>query len=84
MYMRGKKKVAYVYIPGTDFDLSMKDGELGSIGNNLGLAGNTSDKSVDNLSPYHRMVEEAMDRARLQGVDRVVMVGHSQGGAVAY
>jgi rhs family protein len=79
-----KEKVAYVYIPGTDFDLSMKDGELGSIGNNLGLAGNTSDKSVDNLSPYHRMVEEAMDRARLQGVDRVVMVGHSQGGAVAY
>ena len=79
-----KEKVAYVYIPGTDFDLSMKDGELGSIGNNLGLAGNTSDKSVDDLSPYHRMVEEAMDRARLQGVDRVVMVGHSQGGAVAY
>ena len=79
-----KEKVAYVYIPGTDFDFSMKDGELGSIGNNLGLAGNTSDKSVDDLSPYHRMVEAAMDRARLQGVDRVVMVGHSQGGAVAY
>ena len=79
-----KEKVAYVYIPGTDFDLSMKDGEIGSIGNNLGLAGNKSNKSIDDLSPYHRMVEEAMDRAHLQGVDRVVMVGHSQGGAVAY
>lgn len=78
------EKVAYVYIPGTDFDLSMKDGEIGSIGNNLGLAGNTSDKPVDDLSPYHRMVEKAMKDAKLQDVDRVVMVGHSQGGAVAY
>lgn len=78
------EKVAYVYIPGTDFDLSMKDGEIGSIGNNLGLAGNTPDKPVDDLSPYHRMVEKAMKDAKLQDVDRVVMVGHSQGGAVAY
>ena len=82
-----KEKVAYVYIPGTDFDFSIKggkDGEIGSIGNNLGLAGNTSDKPVDDLSPYHRMVEKAMKDAKLQDVDRVVMVGHSQGGAVAY
>lgn len=78
------EKVAYVYIPGTDFDNMSKKGELGSIGNNLGLAGNSSDKSIDNLSPYHRMVEEAMRKAKLGDMDRVVMVGHSQGGAVAY
>lgn len=79
-----KEKVAYVYIPGTDFDIPVKDGEIGSIGNNLGLAGNISDKPVNDLSPYHRMVEEAMRKAELDDVDRVVMVGHSQGGAVAY
>ena len=78
------EKVAYVYIPGTDFDNMSKKGELGSIGNNLGLAGNSSNKSIDNLSPYHRMVEEAMRKAKLDDMDRVVMVGHSQGGAVAY
>ena len=79
-----QERVAYVYIPGTDFDLSIKDGEIGSIGNNLGLAANTTDKPIDDLSPYHRMVEKAMKDAKLQDVDRVVMVGHSQGGAVAY
>ena len=78
------EKVAYVYIPGTDFDNMSKQGELGSIGNNLGLAGNRSNKSIDDLSPYHRMVEEAMRKAKLGDMDRVVMVGHSQGGAVAY
>lgn len=78
------EKVAYVYIPGTDFDNMSKQGELGSIGNNLGLAGNSSNKSIDDLSPYHRMVEKAMSDAKLDGVNRVVMVGHSQGGAVAY
>lgn len=78
------EKVAYVYIPGTDFDNMSKQGELGSIGNNLGLAGNKSNKSIDDLSPYHRMVEEAMRKAKLGDMDRVVMVGHSQGGAVAY
>lgn len=78
------EKVAYVYIPGTDFDNMSKEGELGSIGNNLGLAGNKSNKSIDDLSPYHRMVEEAMRKAKLGDMDRVVMVGHSQGGAVAY
>lgn len=78
------EKVAYVYIPGTDFDNMSKKGELGSIGNNLGLAGNSSNKSIDDLSPYHRMVEEAMRKAKLDDMDRVVMVGHSQGGAVAY
>ncbi|WP_083321744.1 DUF6531 domain-containing protein [Rothia sp. HMSC061D12] len=76
------EKVAYVYIPGTDFE--NKQGELGSAGNNLGLAGNSSNKSIDDLSPYHRMVEKAMSDAKLDGVNRVVMVGHSQGGAVAY
>ena len=78
------EKVAYVYIPGTDFGSMFKQGELGSVGNNLSLARNGSDKPIDELSPYHRMVEEAMRQAELQGVDRVVMVGHSQGGAIAY
>ena len=73
---------AYVYIPGTDF--GDKQGELGSIGNNLGLGANTSDKPIDELSPYHRMVENAMHQADVMGVDQVVLVGHSQGGAVAY
>lgn len=76
------EKIAYVYIPGTDF--GDKQGELGSIGNNLGLGANTSDKPIDELSPYHRMVENAMHQADVMGVDQVVLVGHSQGGAVAY
>ena len=49
--------------PALIFDLSMKDGEIGSIGNNLGLAGNTSDKPVDDLSPYHRIGGKAMKDA---------------------
>ena len=76
------QRIAYVYIPGTDF--GDKQGELGSIGNNLGLGANTSDKPIDELSPYHRMVENAMHQADVMGVDQVVLVGHSQGGAVAY
>lgn len=79
-----EEKVAYVYIPGTDFSGFGKSGEIGSVGNNLGLSANSTDKPIDDLSPYHRMVEEAMEKAGLQGADRVVMVGHSQGGAVAY
>jgi len=79
-----EEKVAYVYIPGTDFSDFGKNGEIGSVGNNLGLSANSTDKPIHDLSPYHRMVEEAMKQAGLQGADRVVMVGHSQGGAVAY
>lgn len=79
-----EEKVAYVYIPGTDFSDFGKNGEIGSVGNNLGLSANSTDKPINDLSPYHRMVEEAMKQAGLQGADRVVMVGHSQGGAVAY
>lgn len=79
-----EEKVAYVYIPGTDFSDFGKNGEIGSVGNNLGLSANSTNKPIDDLSPYHRMVEEAMEKAGLQGADRVVMVGHSQGGAVAY
>lgn len=80
----GSEKIAYVYIPGTDFNLAGNAGEIGSIGNNLGLSANSTDKPIHDLSPYHRMVEKAMEQANLSGVDRVIMVGHSQGGAVAY
>lgn len=78
------QRIAYVYIPGTDFGDMSKQGELGSIGNNLGLGANTSDKPIDELSPYHRMVENAMHQAGIMGMDQVVLVGHSQGGSVAY
>lgn len=73
------QRIAYVYIPGTDFGDMSKQGELGSIGNNLGLGANTSDKPIDELSPYHRMVENAMHQAGIMGMDQVVLVGHSQG-----
>ena len=76
------KRVVYVYISGTDFE--GKKGELGSIGSNLGTpGGNTKDK-IDDMSPYPRLVAEAMKKEGISSDDQVVLVGHSQGGAVAY
>ena len=77
-----QKKVVYVYISGTDF--GGKKGELGSIGSNLGTPGDGTSVSIDNMSPYARMVDKALKDAEVPADAQVVMVGHSQGGAVAY
>ena len=76
------KRVVYVYISGTDFD--GKKGELGSIGSNLGTPGENTKDKIDDMSPYPRLVAEAMKKEGISSDDQVVLVGHSQGGAVAY
>ena len=76
------KKIVYVYISGTDFN--HKTGELGSIGSNLGISGGESSDKIDDMSPYPRLVAESLNKEKISPDDQVVLVGHSQGGAVAY
>ena len=76
------KKIVYVYISGTDFN--HKKGELGSIGSNLGISGGESSDKIDDMSPYPRLVAESLNKEKISPDDQVVLVGHSQGGAVAY
>ena len=80
------QRLVYVYIPGTDF--SHVGGEPGSAAANAALGGIRPETSLADSPEYMQQVDEAL---KAQGIDQwdkssysMNLVGHSQGGAIAY
>ena len=72
-----KQRTAVVYIPGTQ-TLGLGDGS-----NPLDLQSNVLAMQGNGVAASERAVLEAMSQAGIEPNDRVIFVGHSQGGMVA-
>ena len=76
------RKIVYAYIPGTDF--SNKPGEPDGIQGTLQIGADTPNASIQNSHIMMRALDRALRDQGVTSADDVILVGHSQGAAIAY
>lgn len=76
------RRVVYAYIPGTDF--SNKPGEPDGIKGTLQIGADTPNASIQDSHIMMRSLDRALRDQGITSADDVILVGHSQGAAIAY